>query len=89
MNWISVNEKCPVDEQEVLIFVEYEDRYKDNDITYRKIFIGYCCKEFSYNSDWNVEVKDWRIKPCACCAPMDFTVLYWMPLPKEPEINHG
>ena len=86
MEWISVKDRLPDDEQDVLLFtetVETYGRHKERKKIYHNIFYGYCdsgnwltsyCHGCEYIEKMNEKFPDEHI-----------TVTHWMPLPDPPK----
>ena len=86
MEWISVKDRFPDDEQDVLIFTETVETYgkhKERKKIYHNIFYGYCdsgtwltsyCHGCEYIEKMNEKFPDEHI-----------TVTHWMPLPDPPK----
>lgn len=88
MNWISVNDYLPVEDQDVLVFIEYEvdmnDRHGQPKMmeTFRCIEMGIFEIVYGYGDD--PDFPRWHISRYSI---RDYKVLYWMPLPKEPDMK--
>lgn len=87
MEWISVKDKLPEEEQDVLIFtktVEIYGKHKERKKTYYNVYCGY------YDGD------EWLTSYCYGCEYIErmnekyknekIVVTHWMPLPEPPEV---
>ncbi len=68
MKWISVNEKLPEINKNVLLFTDSSviEGYKDDELY----------------EEWSFITLDFH--GCGCCAGNSDEVTHWQPLPKEP-----
>ena len=87
--WISVKDKLPEPEQEVLLYTvttETYGKHKERKTQYHNIYYGYC------------EDGEWLTSYCYGCEFISkmnekfpnevIEVTHWMPLPEPPKVDH-
>ncbi len=90
LQWISVKDRLPNDEQGVLLYtreIETYGKHKEKKETWHNIYYGYCdngewvtsyCWGCEYIRTMNEKYPDEHIE-----------VTHWRPLPEPPEVNNG
>lgn len=84
--WISVKDRLPEEEENVLVLVreiEHYGRHREKRTVYRSVYVGWCvdgewatmyCHGYQY-------IENESEKDTNC----DYDVTHWMPLPKPPK----
>lgn len=80
MKWISVKERVPYDDKQVLIFGDLDyDTDGENGIR--------CIRTGTFSKKESPEYQ-WFTIPSQCCGDHMINVSHWMPLPEKPnEVN--
>lgn len=87
MNWISVKDKLPNEEQDVLVLVrkiEHYGRHNEKRTVYHSVHIGWCIEEkwattYCYGYKYLKDEANEKI---------ELEVTHWMPLPELPKYEN-